>query len=61
MCEKPVEVEPGTLKFVPDRFNTHFLSFKAVEAAPWQLDDVLDHFKTRKMCNDAVRKGLFYV
>ena len=61
MCEKAVKDEPGPIKFVPDHFDTHFLSFKVVEAAPWRLDDIPDHFKTPKMCNDTVRKGLFYL
>ena len=37
------------------------MSFKVVEAVPWRLDDIPDHFKTQKMCNDTVRKGLFYL
>ena len=56
MCEKAVEDEPDTLKFVPDDFKTQRMCERAVEDEPETLEFVPDHIKAQEMCDKAVEE-----
>ena len=48
MCEKAVENEPDTLKFVPDHFKAKGMCDQAVKEDPYSLQFVPDWFVTRE-------------
>ena len=48
MCERAVEDEPETLKFVPDHFKAQEICDKAVEEDPCALEFVPDWFVTHQ-------------
>ena len=56
MCERAVENELRSLKFVPDHFKTQEMCERTVENEPRSLRFVPDHFKTQEMCNEAIEK-----
>ena len=57
MCEKAVENEPRSLKFIPDHFKTQGMCERAVEKFPRDLEFVPGHFKTEGMCEGVVGKA----
>ena len=59
MCEKVVENEPYSLRFVPDQYKAQWMCERTIEEDSYNLKFVPDHFKTQKMCDDAVRDGLY--
>ena len=48
MCEKAVEDEPETLRYIQDHFKTAEICKKAVRREPYSLAYVPDHFKAQK-------------
>ena len=54
MCEKAVEDEPETLKYVPHRFKTEEICKEAVRGEPYSLRHVSDHLKTQEMCEEVI-------
>ena len=53
MCERAVEDDPDTLRFVPDHFKKSMCE-KEVKKNPYVLRYVPDYLKTLEMCNEAV-------
>ena len=52
MCERAIEDEPETLKYVPDRLKTEEVCKEAVRREPYTLRYVPDHLKTQEMCEE---------
>ena len=48
MCEKAVEYERETLRYIQDHFKTAEICKKAVRREPYSLAYVPDHFKAQK-------------
>ena len=48
MCEKAIENEPYSLKFVPDQYKAQEMFERAVEKKSWLLENVPDLFMTQK-------------
>ena len=55
MCEKAVENEPDTLKFVPDDLKIQRMCERAIEEGSYNLKFVPDHLKTQDMCDKVVK------
>ena len=54
MCERVVENEPDTLKFLPDYLKAQWMCGRAIENESYNLKFVLDCPKTQGMCDKAV-------
>ena len=48
MCERAIENEPYSLKFVPDQYKAQEMFERAVEKKSWLLENVPDWFMTQK-------------
>ena len=60
MCEKAVENEQYTLKYVLDHLKTEDMCKKAIEEDPHMVRYVPDHLKTQEMTTGLL-KNLFLI
>ena len=58
MCNEIMRMNPAVFSLVPDRFKIEEMCIKTLRVGTWQvLEDVLDCFKTRNVCEKAMRKS----
>ena len=56
MCDKAVDKDPNSFKYVPDQFKTQEMCNKTADKYPQLLRSIPDKFKTQEMCNKAVEE-----
>ena len=51
-------IRPSFLAFVPDDLKDQEMCNKAVEKAPWLLNDVPPHLRAHEICSRSIKKCL---